>query len=344
MTFGAVERYRNTKAWDWARRSWVGDFVRAARIGRRNFVKAAKTCPYELWSWVRSENLTLPSARQLAQALAAMRTSSDDSIEGEIAEAPVFVLSTGWRAGSTLLQRILVTDPRLLVWGEPLGEMMMVSRIAEMLSDSLSPRDLDLWYKQDGVPLSSLPTSWIAALSPPANDLRSALRLLFCQWLAEPARRQGFTRWGLKEVRLGATEATLLHWLFPRARFVILSRHPYDCYQSFADSGWEYLYYRHPEVRIDTIAAFARHWNRLALDWSQLPAGFPGFRIKYEDLINGKVDFRRLEAWLGIEIHEERALSTSVGGTARRSRLSWFERLIIGREAAAGMSALGYSK
>jgi hypothetical protein len=70
--------------------------------------------------------------------------------------------------------------------------------------------------------------------------------------------------------------------------------------------------------------------------------GFPAFHIKYEDLINGKVDFRELESWLGIEIKEEMALSASVGGTAVRGRLNWYERLIIKREAAAGMHALGY--
>ena len=38
------------------------------------------------------------------------------------------------------------------------------------------------------------------------------------------------------------------------------------------------------------------------------------------------------------------ALSASVGRTAVRNRLSWYERLIIGHEAAGGMHALGYSK
>jgi hypothetical protein len=71
--------------------------------------------------------------------------------------------------------------------------------------------------------------------------------------------------------------------------------------------------------------------------------GFPSFHIKYEDLTHGKVDFRKLESWLGIEIKENVALSVAVGGTAKRSRLSWCERLIITREAAAGMRALGYT-
>lgn len=71
-----------------------------------------------------------------------------------------------------------------------------------------------------------MPRSWIASPYPPGDDFRLALRGLFDRSLCEPARHRGFSRWGFKEVRLGATEATVLHWLYPQAKFVILSRHP----------------------------------------------------------------------------------------------------------------------
>jgi hypothetical protein len=243
-----------------------------------------------------------------------------------------------------LLQRILVTDPRLLLWGEPLGEMTIVSRVAEMLSHFISPRNLQLWKDQQDPNSSALSTSWVANLYPPSDDFRSALRSLFDQWLCKPARQRGFARWGFKDVRLGATEASLLHWLYPNAKFVIISRHPYDSYRSLADAGWGQVYDRYPDVCVDSAASFAIHWNRLAVSWRRLPAGFPFVHIKYEDLIGGEVKFRELEAWLGIEIKENVALSAAVGGTAKRIRLSWYERMIIAREAATGMRSLGYSK
>jgi hypothetical protein len=74
------------------------------------------------------------------------------------------------------------------------------------------------------------------------------------------------------------------------------------------------------------------------------PRAFRAYTSKYEDLINGKVDFRRLESCLGIEIRENVALDVFVGRTAVRQRLSWHERLIISKEAGPGMKALGYSK
>lgn len=334
MPFAKAAKYKETRAWIWARSTWLGELSRVC-----------KSCRRELKSWARSEPADFRPREQLAESIRALRNcASETGDSGNYTEAPIFLLSTGWRAGSTLLQRILVTDPRLLVWGEPFGEMGLVSRVADMVSSFLSPRDLQLWYEQSDSALSSLTTSWIATLSPSGDEFRSALRSLFDQWLGEPARRRGFARWGLKEVRLGPTEASLLYWLFPRAKFVILSRHPYDCYRSFAGSGWERLYYRYPEVRIDSAAAFARHWNRLVVGLSDLPAGFPSFRVKYEDLVSRQVNFRELESWLGIEIREDLALSASVGGTAVRSRLNWVDRFVIAREAHAGMHALGYSE
>ena len=98
--------------------------------------------------------------------------------------------------------------------------------------------------------------------------------------------------------------------------------------------------------RVTALTTRLQLWqpNRVALSWSELCPDFPAFHIKYEDLIGGKVDFRKLESWLGIDIREDAALAVFVGRTARRHRLGWCERWIISHEAAAGMDALGYTK
>jgi hypothetical protein len=303
---------------------------------RRNFAS-------ELWYWARCKQVAMPSLKQLRRTMEMLDTS-DRLAESRDSESPIFLLAAGWRSGSTLLQRILVTDPRVLLWGEPLGEMALVSTIAETLTRlSTFPGLSENWAKNQGL-FSSLATSWIASLFPPGEDLRLGLVSLFDHWLGQPARERGFQRWGFKEVRLGGADAMLLHWLYPKAKFIFLSRNPYDCYKSLADSGWHHLYHCRPDVRVDSAAGLARHWNRIVLSWSELPSDFPAFRIKYEDLISGKFDFRNLESWLGIEIREDIALSAVVGRTARRHRPRWSERLIISYEASAGMEALGYSQ
>ena len=324
---------RSSALWSRARRSWAGELWRRVR----RFL-------HEIWHWAWIDPVTLANVEHLGQSIAAIQTNgSDEFNERTDTQAPIFLLSTGWRTGSTLLQRILITDPRLFLWGEPLGEMTVLSRITDMVNHSLSPRDLKGWRSQpsfDNLTSSWLATSWIATLSPPGDDFRLALRSLFDRWLGDPARRLGFARWGLKEVRLGAAEASLLHWLYPKAKFVILSRHPYESYVSLSDANWHPLYYH--DLRVDSAAGFARHWNRIALSWSELPDGFPAFHVKYEDLVSGNFDFRKLESWLGLEIREDIALSVVVGHSSVRPRPSWYERWIIAQEAASGMRSLGY--
>ena len=313
-------------------RDLIHDFVTRTR---RNWVR-------EMWDWAQCKRVALPSVQQLGKSLSALEDADRD--EDSDPESPIFLLAAGWRSGSTLLQRILVTDPNVLLWGEPLGEMAMLSEMANTLARlSTFPQLKELCAADEAI-FSSLPMSWIATLYPPSEDFRRSFQSLLTRWLAEPARQRGFRRWGFKEVRLGASEATVLHWLYPKAKFVLLSRNPYDCYRSLADSGWHHLYYRRPDIRIDSAAGMARHWNRIVMSWSDLPASFPGFWIKYEDLVGGGFDFRKLESWLGIKIREDLALSVSVGSTARRRQVGWCEHLIISREAQAGMRSLGYSK
>jgi hypothetical protein len=327
-------KFKQTRIWTWAHNSRLGEWSRAS-----------KHCWREFQAWAKQEKVSEPNVQQLAKSIAVLEAYASHPIDAEKeAEAPIFLLSTGWRAGSTLLQRVLVTDPQLLLWGEPMGEMTIVSRITEMISNSISPENLRVWKEQQDPSSPELSTSWVANLYPPSNDFRAGLQGLFDRWLREPARERGFARWGLKDVRLSATDASLLHWLYPSAKFVIISRHPYDSFRSHADAGWGKVYDRYPDRLIDSAASFGSHWNRLAMSWSQLPAGFPAVHIKYEDLIGGKVNFRELESWLGIQITENKALSVAVGGTAKRARLAWYERAIIAHEAAEGMRAMGYSK
>jgi len=326
--------FKQSRLWLHARNSWLGERVRALR-----------RCLHELVALIRFNHPEVPQVQELCKSILTLQDIHSTAEEaGEDLEAPIFLLSTGWRAGSTLLQRVLVTDPDLLLWGEPLAEMSLVSRLTEMVSLSISDRNLALWKRQPALKSVPLAETWIANLYPSAEDFRSALRAVFDRWLCKPARDEGFARWGFKEVRMGAAEAVFLNWIYPNAKFLVISRHPYDCYRSLADSGWGHVYDRYPNVIVDSAAAFAWHWNRIAVSWFELSSEFPLKRIKFEDMIAGRVDFRELESWLGIKINETAALSASVGKTATRATLNWYERLIISHEAAPGMCALGYSK
>ena len=43
---------------------------------------------------------------------------------------PIFIFAAIWRSGSTLLQRLLCSDPSLILWGEPYTDTDLLPRLA----------------------------------------------------------------------------------------------------------------------------------------------------------------------------------------------------------------------
>lgn len=252
--------------------------------------------------------------------------------------APYFCFPQGGepaqRCSSGCWSRIL----RLLLWGEPLGRLALIPRLTEALcavSGDWPPSDY--WI---GERVKDPTTSWIANLYPAASDLRASLRDWFLRWLGVPAKERGFGRWGLKEVRLGAAEACVLRWLFPKANFLVLLRHPLDAYRSASQVK---LWYRWPDWPIDCAAAFARHWDRLARSWLGAPNDLAQITIRYEDLVSRHVDFGLLERALELKLDPDKALSARVGSSMNLQSPSWYERRILLKETRQGRQAYGYS-
>jgi hypothetical protein len=262
---------------------------------------------------------------------------------GNAPEAPVFVLSTGWRTGSTLLQRILMTDRRVLLWGEPLGRMGLVSRLAEAVCGMRPGWPPEEFWIDRRAPSEDPTTAWIANLFPPAVDFRAALRSLVERWLVVPARERGFVRWGLKEVRLGSPEAVLLRWLYPAACLVVLTRDPLAAYRSIRGSAPDWvLYARWPDRRVDDAVTFARHWNALAASWAEDTAPAERLVIRYEDLVRPGYDFRPLASFVSLELAPEKALGSQVGGASREVQLGALETMLVRRETVTGRRVMGY--
>lgn len=299
------------------------------------------------WLQMRAPRPSAPTVAEMQRALAAFERvagpspGSEDDAEDEgdaDDDRPVFLLAVSWRTGSTLLQRVLMTDPALLVWGEPWGRMAVLPRLAEAvvaLREDWPPSK----YMITEVEADPTQTFLAADLYPPGQDFRAGLRDMLGRWLAVPARERGYSRWGFKEVRLGAAEACLLRWLYPRARFLALLRNPLAAYRSC--KNWN-LWYRWPDYPVSSAAAFGRHWNRLAMSWKDLPADFPVRVVKYEDVAAGSYDFRAMEAELGLRLDEAKALCARVGGRPKPAELTREEAKVLAEEAGVGMRAWGY--
>lgn len=230
--------------------------------------------------------------------------------------APVFLLASAWRSGSTLLQRLLVSSGQLLVWGEPFDHSAPVRRLAE----SVLPFD-DTWppapYIVDPADPPT-PDRWIANAYPHPAALIRAHRAFFDELFAAPAREVGFDRWGLKGVRLGGEHAVYLRRLYPDAQFIFLHRNPYDAYLSYRllhdvrrHSYW--WYHRWPDDQVATPTRFGDVWCDLTGSFVEWAPTLGAVVMAYEDLVGGR-GLDRVAKLTGIDI-DAAVLDQRVGAT-----------------------------
>ncbi|MDP3123289.1 MAG: sulfotransferase, partial [Thiobacillus sp.] len=195
----------------------------------------------------------------IASGLAALESvyqpPADDTV------APIFLLSAGWRSGSTLLQRLVMSDKRVLIWGEPYDECGPIQAMAGTLK-AFRPDWPPAEYYYDGTPPGQLTGSWVANLFPAPDALWRAHRAYHDALFDAPATQAGASRWGVKEVRLGIEHARYLRWLYPKARFVLLYRNPLDAYSSYCRYGRSW-YDVFPDRPVFTPTAFGAHWRQL---------------------------------------------------------------------------------
>ena len=259
------------------------------------------------------------SSRSVRDGLAAFaeRFQPASGPAGE-ADAPVLLLSAAWRSGSTLLQRLVSSTGEVLVWGEPYERGACIRRMAEMF------RGFDeSWPPENYVNARPTPgeftDTWTANLYPPPESLLDAHRRFFDTLFAEPARRLGFSRWGLKTVRLGGEHALYLKALYPAAPVVFLVRNPYDAWLSYRvlhdrrpTSRW--WHYRWPDMAVSTAAEFGLVWRSLVTSFREVAHDVGALTITYGALGRGDV-VDDLCSHIGIDV--EPSVLESVIGSSR---------------------------
>jgi hypothetical protein len=254
-----------------------------------------------------------------------------ESLDSDAPEnRPVFLLSAGWRSGSTLLQRLVMSAGETLVWGEPYDRACYVQDLARSLRQFTSDYPPDHYIlnhhlaevQRQQAPVhadpdpvgSGLAEAWIANMYPHPADLHAAHRAFLLRLFEAPARQAGFRFWGLKEVRLSVQDAVYLRWLFPAARFVFLIRNPYHAYRSYRRLGpW---YDRWPDRLILTPRQFGEGWRNLVEGFIRRGSSL-GHLVRYEELTGGGAMVRELSVSLGLDLSDE-ILRQRVTGRAPR--------------------------
>lgn len=239
----------------------------------------------------------------------------------ETTESPIFVAGTLWRCGSTLLQRIIMSDPRVLIWGEPIEDRAIVERFTEIVS---TPGLIKPFWIGDR-PLSDLQTTPNHLLWPDAADFKAGMRSMFDTWLGAPARRRGFQQWGLKEVRWTGSDILFLRWLYPRSRIFLIVRDPVESYRSllryyYRESRGYYI--KWPDRRVNSARTYAENWSEMVLSYIELAKWEPYTLLQYQNLIDGSVDIPALGHANGLDLNGKLALSARVNTGAFQKLLS----------------------
>lgn len=285
----------------------------------------------------RSRRASADLASRLEDALA--RTSPETR---ESDEQPIFLLSAGWRSGSTLLQRMLMEHNRdIIMWGEPFDHSNIHDCMANQFRSFTAQWPFERFFlsKRAG---RNLADEWVANLYPDVDYLLKAHRRFFDGVFGEPARAIGRSCWGVKEVRLTIDHATYFRALYPRCKIVFLYRNPHDAYLSFRrlEARW---FWSWPDDLVKTPYAFGRHWAETTRGFLEGRRKVNALLIRYEDL-DHPTEVERLADYLGWRVSRSSTLERrDIGESQGKSgRLPWLDRSILDFVTGATRRAAGY--
>ncbi len=291
----------------------------------------------------------------IIDGLDALRRRFD--LHGRPGGEPVFLMSAGWRSGSTLVQRLLAGSGDLLMWGEPYDHCGLIRNLADSLRPFAEPwppgRPRGEWppdgyFVDPAVPPRG--NRWIANAYPGAADLLAAHRAFFDRLFADPAAAAGFDRWGVKAVRLTGEHAVYLQALYSDARFVFLHRNPWDAWSSYRRRHEErqsayWWYHRWPNEAVAAAEHFARLWVAAVESFLVHASGLDALVIAYEDVVTGEA-LEALSAATGVNA-QKKVLRKRLGGALTDRSTPWvppIEDVTAVAEVAGPLAArLGYT-
>ena len=265
------------------------------------------------------------------------------------ANEPVFMLTSIWRSGSTLLQRLLCSDPSIYVWGEPYGDAGIIPHLFQSakgllrkdwpsINHFLDPAEPGLAHV-----IAEPHKYWIANTYPAPQHMRAAYRSMLDTLFFYSAQEMGKERFGIKEVRYDGFMAQFLQWIYPDARFVFLLRNPYDAWSSYKGVTW---FYQWPKMLVKDVQTFAKLWRKNTETFLQFPneEGNPKARlILFEHLMNNKEEnIQLLEEHCRLNIKRE-TLDIRIRGVKKPALpITATEEATIRRICNPIAEALGY--
>lgn len=200
------------------------------------------------------------------------------------ANAPIFLLSTIWRSGSTLLQRTIASDHSIQIWGEPYSDSSLIQMLTQSALSLTQPNWPTERHFLNRAEFQENPEEFfIANWYPPMQSMVEAHRAMLDRLFNQSACDLGKQRFGAKFVRLSIKEMYYLQWLYPDAKFIILVRNPWDCWKSY--KGYQWMY-RWPKGVIKTVQQFAKLWEHQTRELLSEPPLASVRVLRYEDFLH----------------------------------------------------------
>ena len=192
---------------------------------------------------------------------------------------PIFILASGQRCGSTLIQRLLNSHDDIMIWGEQHGALNHFFRLHKVLleweSDYKAHRETFFEQGYDNFTPNMIPSD---------KEIIAAARDYVYSLFAKPTNSIGKNVWGFKEVRYDSEVAAFLLRLFPDSKIIWLTRNILDCILSL--KHWE-----------NDKGPWTRQWTEtFVADWKRVNESFllrsnsisNYIMVKYEDLVSDK--------------------------------------------------------
>lgn len=274
---------------------------------------------------LREWYMAVRSARDWADLPARLRDALSRIAPEALAcnEAPVFILSAGWRSGSTLLQRMIMEyNNDIVIWGEPFAHADIWRSMANQFrcfTDQWPPEQSFLSART----ASNLTADWVANLYPDIADLLDGHRRFYDAVFGQPSRARGCKAWGMKEVRLTIDEASYLRALYPKCKLLFLYRNPRDAYLSYLKLGAAW-YRRWPDEPVATAYSFGRNWAEMIGGFIRGYKDVDGLMVRYEDL-DDPTEVKRIEKYLGWQV--PRSSEMNLVGNSRRFQIQDLPRV-----------------
>ncbi|HET7306595.1 MAG TPA: sulfotransferase [Gammaproteobacteria bacterium] len=237
-------------------------------------------------------------------------------------DAPVFILSAGWRSGSTFLQRAVMAASSILIWGEPYRRAALVESLSRQVRAFTDQWPYDNYFLNRPA-TSSLADQWVANLYPDVEALLAAHVAYFERLFKQTALDLDVSEWGFKGVSLSVSHARYLRWLFPNAKFLFIYRNPYHAYRSYY--RWRDWYRTWPSQPVFTPLKFGAMWSDLAADFINNYRKVDGLLLRYEDLKTAETK-RKLEDYLDRPIADPASLKRIGGRSGSTPPRQWAPR------------------